>query len=147
MTELLLIATIADRKVGIRATAVNSVIALDNVTPVPRVPDHIPGLTALRSRALTVIDCARSLGLAEPVDVAGAAECNAAVIEHDGHLYALLVDDVSDVMETRSELAPVPGRLTDGWQRCGLGMIETDVGPVLLLDIGSLIDGPLATAA
>lgn len=147
MNELLLIVTIADREVGICAAEVNSVIALDAVTPVPRVPDYIPGLTALRSRALTVIDCARSLELADPIDLSGPEERNAVVIEHGEHLYALLVDDVSDVMETRSDNMPIPGRLAAGWQRCGRGMVETDAGPVLLLDIGAVVDGPRAQAA
>lgn len=147
MNELLLIVTIAEREVGICAAEVNSVIALDAVTPVPRVPDYVPGLTALRSRALTVIDCARSLELAEPVDLSGPGERNAVVIEHGEHLYALLVDNVSDVTESRSEPAPIPGRLAPGWQRCGRGMVETDAGPVLLLDIGAVVDGPRAQAA
>lgn len=147
MNELLLIVTIASRKVGIRAAEVNSVIALTNVTPVPRVPDYIPGLTALRSRALTVIDCARSLELTEPVDLATECERDAVVIEHEGHLYALLVDDVTDVMEARSESTPVPGKLAGGWRRCAMGMIETDIGPVLLLDIGQMVGGPRAVAA
>ena len=50
MNQLLLIVTIAEREVGICDAEVNSVIALDGVTPVPRAPDYIPGLTALRSR-------------------------------------------------------------------------------------------------
>ncbi|MXP11151.1 chemotaxis protein CheW [Pseudoblastomonas halimionae] len=147
MSDLLLIVTIANRKVGIRAAEVNSVIALDNVTPVPRVPDYIPGLTALRSRALTVIDCARSLELAEPVALESIASRNAAVVEHDGHLYALLVDDVFDVMEARSEPTPVPGRLASGWKRCAIGLVETDDAPVLLLDLGQVVGGPLEEAA
>ena len=147
MSDLLLIVTIADRKVGIRAAEVNSVIALDNVTPVPRVPDYIPGLTALRSRALTVIDCARSLELAEPVALEAIASRNAAVVEHDGHLYALLVDDVFDVMQARSQPTPVPGKLAAGWKRCAIGLVETDDVPVLLLDLGQVVAGPLEQAA
>lgn len=147
MNELLLIVTIAGREVGICAAEVNSVIALDAVTPVPRAPDYIPGLTALRSRALTVIDCARSMELGAPVDLSQEGERNAVVIEHGEHLYALLVDDVSDVMEARSDTASVPGRLAAGWQRCGRGMVETDAGPVLVLDIGEVVDGPRAVAA
>lgn len=142
MSELLLIVRIAGRQVGIRASEVNSVIVLDSITPVPRVPDYIPGLTALRSRALTVVDCARSLGLADAIDPRDASERHAVVIEHDTHLYALLVEDVSDVLETRSDPEPVPGRLAEGWQRCGRGMAETDAGPVLLLELGQLIGGP-----
>lgn len=147
MSELLLIVRIAGRQVGIRASEVHSVILLDNITPVPRVPDYIPGLTALRSRALTVVDCARSLELAEPIDPQDAGERHAVVIEYDTHLYALLVEDVSDVLETRSDLEPVPGRLAQGWQRCGRGMTETEDGPVLVLELGQLVGGPPAEQA
>ena len=40
-----------------------SVIEIGTVTPIPRAPAWISGITALRSQALTVIDCRRAIGL------------------------------------------------------------------------------------
>ena len=97
MSELLLIVTIAGQRVALPADAVESVVELDTLIPVPRAAPHVAGLSALRSRVLTVIDCMRSLEL-------GATDCadgirEAAVVELDGHHYALLVDLVEDVVE------------------------------------------------
>lgn len=146
MNELLLIARIAGRRVGIRATEVNSVVELDSLTPIPRTPDFILGLAPLRSSALTVVDCALALELGRPVEPAeDVAQC--VVVDHEGHPYALLVDTVEDVAEATSEPAEVKGETAPGWQRTAKGMVETAIGPVLLLDPAAIIAGPQALAA
>ena len=141
MNELLLIVSIAGSRVALPAAAVESVVELDTLIAVPRAPDHLAGLSALRSRVLTVIDCRRSLEL-------GATELNdgelheAAVVELDGHNYALTVDAVEDVVEALSDPAPVRAAMGGGWERVSLGMVETEEGPLLLVDITALVAGP-----
>ena len=56
MAELLLIVTIGGERVALLAAAVESVVELDTLIPVPRAAPHVAGLSALRSRVLTVID-------------------------------------------------------------------------------------------
>ena len=90
MKELLLVVTIAGERVALPAAAVESVVELDTLTPVPRAAPHVAGLSALRSRVLTVIDCMRSLELGDTDCSDGIRE--AAVVEVDGHHYALIVD-------------------------------------------------------
>ena len=63
MTELLVVIQIAGRRCALSAHDVKSVIELGSIAPVPRAPDFITGITALRSQSLTVIDCRRALGL------------------------------------------------------------------------------------
>ena len=43
MRELLLVVTIADKRVALRAADVHSVIELEMLTPVPRAAGHVPG--------------------------------------------------------------------------------------------------------
>ena len=69
------------------------------------------------------------------------------MVEIDGHLYAILVDEAHDVGEARSEPVAVPGGFGDGWQRAARGMVETDGGPALLVDIPQLVSGPIQAAA
>ncbi|HXH52970.1 MAG TPA: chemotaxis protein CheW [Sphingomicrobium sp.] len=145
MNELLLIVTIAGQKVAFPAAAVESVVELDTLIPVPRAAPHVAGLSALRSRVLTVIDCMRSLEL-------GTTDCSngireAAVVELDGHHYALTVDLVEDVVEAQSEPSPIRAAMGPGWERASLGMVETDAGPLLLVDVAALISGAEAKAA
>lgn len=146
MNELLLIATIAGERVALPAAAVESVIELDALIPVPRAPDHIAGLSALRSRVLTVIDCQRALGLGETAFDDGAIH-EAAVVEMDGHHYALSVDAVEDVIDALSEPKQVRAAMGEGWERVSAGMVETEEGPLLLVSIDALVAGQQEMAA
>jgi purine-binding chemotaxis protein CheW len=144
MNELLLIVTIAGSRVALPAAAVESVVELDTLIAVPRAPAHVAGLSALRSRVLTVIDCMRSLEL-------GATDCadgirEAAVVEVEGHHYALIVDAVEDVVEAQSDPSPVRAAMAAGWERASRGMVETEEGPLLLVDVHALIAGAMTEA-
>ena len=144
MNELLLIVRIAGERVALPAAAVESVVELDAVIPVPRAADHVAGLSALRSRVLTVIDCNRALELA-PRETGTIQE--AAVVEWDGHHYALLVDGVDDVVEALSEASPVRAAMGTGWERVSRGIVQTEEGALLLVDVAALIAGPDAARA
>ena len=145
MNQLLLIVRIAGERVALPAAAVESVVELDTLIPVPRAAPHVAGLSALRSRVLTVIDCKRSLDLGESDCSQGIRE--AAVVELDGHHYALIVDLVEDVIEALSEPTPIRAAMGPGWERASEGMVETEAGPLLLVDVGALIAGAEAKAA
>ncbi len=93
MNELLLIVSVGGSRVAFPAASVESVVELEALIPVPRAASHIAGLSALRSRVLTVIDTMRSLGLGDTDCSDGIRE--AAVVEIDGH---------------RAEVAEVTGR-------------------------------------
>jgi len=141
MNELLLIVSIAGSRVALLAADVESVVEIDTLIPVPRAPAHLAGLSALRSRVLTVIDCQRSLELGS-TDLTNGELHEAAVVELDGHHYALTVDAVEDVVEALSDPAPIRAAMGDGWERASKGMVETDEGPILLVDIAAVIAGP-----
>ena len=144
MNQLLLMCLIAGRRAAIPAVRVLSVIEIDAVTPIPQTPDFILGITALRSQALTVIDCRVSLGFEASECVVGS---RAAVVEHEGYRYALLVDEAFDVTESLSEPVQVPGGFGKDWRRAAKGMVETESGPTLLVDVEQLLLGPAHAAA
>ena len=106
----------------------------------PRAAPHVAGLSALRSRVLTVIDCVRSLELGSTASAAQGIQ-EAAVVELDGHHYALIVDLVEDVVEAQSEPTPIRAAMGAGWERAAVGMVETETGPLLLVDVAALIGG------
>ena len=139
MNDLLLMAQIAGRRCALQAGDVKSVIELGAITPVPRSPDFIAGITALRSQALTVIDCRLAIGF---TDLQWATDHRAAVIHVAGHSYALMVDAIEDITTGESTPEKVPGGFGEEWTRVATGMIETAMGPALLLDLPSLITGP-----
>ncbi|QDP18780.1 chemotaxis protein CheW [Sphingomonas xanthus] len=141
MNELLLIVTIAGSRVALPAASVESVVELEALIPVPRAPAHVAGLSALRSRVLTVIDCRSSLGLGTTLLSDGELH-EAAVVELDGHHYALTVDAVEDVVEALSEPSAIRAAMGDGWERVSLGIVETEEGPMLLVDVSAVVAGP-----
>jgi purine-binding chemotaxis protein CheW len=144
MSELHLIVTLAGERVAIPAADVEGVVEIETLIPVPRSPAHVAGLAALRSRVLTVIDCFASLELGSGVKD-GAKE--AIVVQIDGHPYALLVDDVEDVVEAQGDVRPIRTALGPGWRRVARGMIEADGDLLLLVDAQALLSGPAADAA
>lgn len=144
MSELMLIVKLAGERVAVRASQVESVVELESITPAPRTAPHVAGLSALRSRVLTVIDARASLGVAaaEPHPLR-----EAIVMEADGHPYALAMDGVEDVVEVSGAVRPLRSRLAGGWRRVGLGMVEVDDELLLLVDPEALLAAPAQEAA
>lgn len=137
--DLLVIVQIAGRRCALRAPDVKSVIEIAHVTPIPRTPAWIAGITALRSQALTVIDCRRAIGTPAadwPTDH------RAAVVAQGGHSYALRVDAIEDITTAVGEPGLVPGGFGAEWSRIAEGMVETMAGPALLVDLRALLAGP-----
>jgi purine-binding chemotaxis protein CheW len=138
MDRSLLLVSIAGERAAIASEIIRSVVELDAITPVPRSPDHIAGLAALRSRAMTVVDCRRSLEL----PAAEESALLAVVVDVEEFLYALLVDAVEEVVPFDAEPSEIRADLQPGWARAALGMIETSAGPALVVDPAELIEGP-----
>jgi purine-binding chemotaxis protein CheW len=144
MNDLLLIVNMAGQRVAIPASDVESVVELEGLTPVPCSAAHVAGLSALRSRVLTVIDCLAALELGRTGE---SERTQAVVVTMDGHPYALIVDSVEDVVETTGEVRPLRTLLAAGWCRVGKGMADVQGDLLLLIDTQALIAGPAAQAA
>jgi purine-binding chemotaxis protein CheW len=123
---------------------VEGVVELDGITPAPRAANHVAGLSALRSRVLTVIDGLASLEFGRaPVE----GLLQAIVVPSGGHTYALLVDSVEDVIEAQRPPAPIRTPVGAGWDRVAIGTIDADKDLLLLVDPHLMIAGPTAQAA
>ena len=144
MAELLLIARLAGRRIAFPAAKVEAVVELEGVTPAPCAAPHVAGLAALRSRVLTVIDGLAALEL--PRVGEGAAR-DAIVVPCDGHSYALIVEEVEDVVEADGPRAPLAAPVGAGWDRVAIGTVEVNEELFLLIDPYLLIAGPAAQAA
>ncbi|MDE1466188.1 CheW domain-containing protein [Aurantiacibacter sp. D1-12] len=139
MNEPILLAQLAGRQVAFPARQIDSIIELGLITPVPRSPHYVEGLSTLRSKSLTVINCKSVLGIdeehAEPGDIR-----QAAVVKHGSHHYALLLDDVHDVVETKADPQDVLGGVGEEWARVASGVVETSAGPALLMSVVPFIE-------
>ena len=142
--SLYLIARIADQPIAIAADRVESVIEIEAVSPVPRAPGHVAGLTALRSRVLTLIDTRATLGIVRKPLV---GLDPAVVVVIDGHYYGLLVDHVDDVATIAEEARPVPGSVVARLGRRGAGRSRSCRRPAPPRRSGALAAGPISAAA
>lgn len=140
---LYLIARIADETVALPAREIGSVVEVDQIAPVPRVPPHVAGLFALRSRVLTVIDTRASLELGA---IDSESQATAVIVESEGHSYALLVDEVEDVIEA-GQPESCPALLSASWRRASKGTIRRGEDAILLIDPAILVAGPAPLAA
>lgn len=138
MSEAIVIMRIAGERFALPVSRIQSVIDIGQIVPVPGAPAFVTGMTTLRSKSLTVIDTARSLGLEQ----GESSPARAAVVERKGCGYALTIDEVETVLTPNGPLAELNARLAKGWMRTALGQVETDSGAVLLLDVDKLISGP-----
>jgi len=144
MDDLKLIARIAGQEVALSADAVESVVEIEAITPVPLAATHIAGLAALRSRVLTIVDSYAALDLGRsPRD----GVIQAIVVTIDNHLYGLLVDEVVDVAAITGDPQPLHVGLARGWAGAALGLVEHQDRALLLLDPARIVAGPLAAAA
>ena len=142
--HLLLIVRLAGRRIAFPASEVEGVVELEGLTPAPRAAAHVAGLSALRSRVLTVIDSVASLEFGR----SATAELNdAIVVPSGGHPYALLVEAVEDVVEASGPPTPIRAPVGAGWDRVAIGMVEAEDDLLLLVDPHLLIAGPQAQAA
>ena len=85
---------------------------------------------------------ALEFGRAGKVDLASAI-----VVPSGGHPYALIVDEVEDVVEAEAAPRPVGAPLGPGWDRIASGMVEANGELLLCVDPHLLIAGPAAQAA
>ena len=144
MAELLLIARLAGRRIAFPASDVEAVVELEGLTPAPGAAAHVAGLSALRSRVLTVIN---GLAALETDQAGESGQTEAIVVNSGGHTYALLVDEVEDVVEAETPVAPVTAPLGAGWERVSIGTVEAGGDLFLLIDPHLLIAGPAGPAA
>ena len=144
MADLLLIVRLAGRRVAFPAAQIEAVVELEAIVPAPRAAPHVAGLSAMRSRVLTVIDGVAALGFA-PGN--GETVVEAVVVPWDGHNYALLVEAVEDVVEASVAPVPIAAPPGAGWDRVATAMVEADGDLLLLIDPHRLIGGPPAQAA
>lgn len=138
MKTLFLLAQVAGTEVAISSDAIESVVTVGDVVPVPRCDPVVAGLFALRSRVLTLVDCQYRVTGISCQPAPGALAAIAAV---GGHSFGLLVEKVHDVVEVAPEAVVPAIRLGRGWSSMVSKLVEFQgrmimvVDPVLLVAV------------
>lgn len=129
--------TVADQLCGIPVLGVRDILGEQIITRIPLAPPEIAGSLNLRGRIVTAIDLRRRLKLPPPL--AGARRMSV-VAEQGGELYALLVDQVSEVMSLKpSAFERNPPTLSPAWAMFSVGVYRLDGRLLVVLDVGRLL--------
>lgn len=136
--------TIAGQTFGIPVLAVRDVLAAQRITRVPLAPPEIAGSLNLRGRIATAVDMRRRLGTA-PKELAELTM--SVVVECDGELYSLIVDEVGDVLSiSRNAYELNPITLNASWRDISAGLYRLEDKLLVILEVERLI-GSLANKA
>lgn len=142
MQRLYLIAYLGAQAVAIDSDHVESVVDLGEITPVPKAGRTVRGLAALRSRVVTVLSVRAALGMDVFAD-----HRRAVIVRVDGHHYAMMVDEIEDIIPM--EMAPLPSAmpLSPAWRRVAIGIVTRNGEPILTIDPARLVPDSAALAA
>jgi purine-binding chemotaxis protein CheW len=138
-TVQLLLVDIAGALYGLEASAVREIVPMRRATRLPGAPAHVSGLINLRGQIVTVIDLVRLLSGRHAGDENGST----VVIESNGRLMGVSVDDVHEVQFVGApELGALPReQLGSGLVR-GVGHFGDAI--VIVLDVHDIARQSLA---
>ena len=130
--------TVAGQLCGIPVLGVRDILAEQAITRIPLAPPEIAGSLNLRGRIVTAIDLRRRLSLPPP---SRDQKRMSVVAEQSGELYALLVDQVSEVMSLDTALFERnPPTLERNWAMFSTGIYRLDGRLLVILDVARLLD-------
>lgn len=130
--------SVADQLCGIPVLGVRDILAEQPITRIPLAPPDIAGSLNLRGRIVTAIDLRRRLHLPPPE--AGQKRMSV-VVEQGGELYALLVDQVSEVLSLDPALFERnPPTLARHWAAFSSGIFRLEGRLLVVLDVVRVLD-------
>ena len=129
--------TLADQLCGVPVLAVRDILAEQAITLIPLAPPEIAGSLNLRGRIVTAIDLRRRLNL--PPAPSGRPRMSV-VAEQGGELYALLVDQVSEVLRLPAHACERnPPTLAPDWAAYSAGIYRLQGRLLVVLDVARLL--------
>ena len=129
--------TVAEQLCGVPVLGVRDILSQQAITRIPLAPPEVAGSLNLRGRIVTAIDLRRRLRLppAPP-----RAPSMSVVTEQDGELYALLVDQVWEVMcPPAGAFERNPPTLPPAWAAYSNGVYRLDGRLLVVLDVARLL--------
>ena len=130
--------SVADQLCGIPVLGVRDILAEQPITRIPLAPPDIAGSLNLRGRIVTAIDLRRRLRLPPPET---GQKRMSVVVEQGGELYALLVDQVSEVLSLDPALFERnPPTLARHWAAFSSGIFRLDGRLLVVLDVVRVLD-------
>lgn len=129
---------VGDNSFGVPVLKVQDVIVQTPINRVPLGPPEIAGSLNLRGRIVTAVDMRRRLRMAPRGPEEGFMSV---IVEQVGELYALLVDDVGDVLWlSPDDYEPSPVTLSAHWRAVCSGLYRLEGELLLVLEVEHVLD-------
>lgn len=129
--------TLAGQMCGVPVLAVRDVLGEQTIARIPLAPPEVAGSLNLRGRIVTAIDLRRRLRL--PPAPPGTRRMSV-VTEQGGELYALLVDQVAEVISLPgAAFEPSPPTLPAAWADYSRGVYRLEKTLLVVLDVERLL--------
>lgn len=128
---------VADQLFGIPVLTVQDVLGPQRITRVPLAPPEVAGALNLRGRIVTAFDVRRRLGL--PKRESDKPGMNV-VVDFKGELYALMVDNVGEVLALSADTYERnPNTLDPRWREVSGGIYRLKGKLLVLLEVSRLL--------
>jgi purine-binding chemotaxis protein CheW len=138
-TSDLVTMTIAGQLFGIPVLQVQDVLNPQRITRIPLAPPEVAGSLNLRGRIVTVIDLRGCLGMPPMTD--NTKSRMSIVVDHQGELYSLLVDQIGEVLSlSNTDFERNPPTLEKRWREIALGIYRLNQNLLVVLDVARLLN-------
>jgi purine-binding chemotaxis protein CheW len=128
---------IGDQTFGVPVMKAQDVIAQVAINVIPLSPVEVAGSLNLRGRIVTAIDMRRRMNM-PPRGPDDPYMC--VIAERAGELYALLVDDVGDVLWLSSDACePTPVTISPTWRTLCSALYRLEKELLLVLDVDKVL--------
>ncbi|MGN0674523.1 MAG: chemotaxis protein CheW [Oscillospiraceae bacterium] len=136
-TEVLFF-SIGETIYGIEIKYINEIIGIEQITVVPKIPEHIKGVINIRGKVVPVISVRKRFGMDEiPYDD---RTCIIVLEFEDGNQVGIIVDRVQEVIVVKQgDISKTPDSKSVNANRYIKSIINMESGIRLLLDCDKLI--------
>lgn len=128
---------LADQEYAIKTQYIREVFIMQEVTPVPGVPDFIVGISAVRGEIISIVDLRALFSIPKQ----GLTDLNRVIVLTDETVtFGILADYITDIyIRPTDPFTPVEPGTTPIEQRYLLGVID---GTVIVLDAAAILADP-----
>lgn len=137
MVNQFVIFSLAGEQYGVDISNVESIIKMQEITPVPHAPDFVEGVTNLRGKVLPVMDLRKRYGLEQREFT---LDTRIVVVETDGAMVGMIVDEVHEVLSVSEDSIEPPASIVTTLDSGSIdGIAKVDDRLIILLDLRKVL--------